>query len=253
MNKEGALLKKTVKTILWIAGGLGTVFALWMVLGFPIFFDRLCIVSQDPADSDCIVCVGAGLTSGNLPTDDGWGRIYTAVQLYLDGYGRKIVFTGGGSARISEAEVYAEAARWLGMAETDALLDPGPNQTSEHPRNIQAIPGAGITPSTPLNIVTSELHSKRTALCFKKAGFSSFRLVTGYTATGSRIAEGRVVSRPEAAQFLRSERTSSLPGFRQSGKVYRDIFMRMRARSWRFFTALREIAALAAYKIKGYI
>ena len=86
-----------------------------------------------------------GFDRGNLPTDDGWGRIYTAVQLYFDGFGRKIVFTGGGTGRVSEAEVYAEAARWLGLSEEDAVLDPGPNQTSEHPKNILSIDGGPLS------------------------------------------------------------------------------------------------------------
>jgi uncharacterized SAM-binding protein YcdF (DUF218 family) len=262
------VLKKALKIILIISAFFFLVVLLWMVAGFPLFFDRICIFSQAPADADYIVCVGAGLTTGNLPTDDGWGRIYTAVQLYLDGFGKKIIFTGGGSGRVSEAEVYAEAAHWLGMNESDRYLDPGPNQTSEHPGNIQRIPGIAITAATPVNIVTSPLHSKRTALCFKKAGYSNFRLVTSFSATGRRTAvrvvpsekagepparKEIVVSRPGAVDLLRAEKTSTLPGFRRSGKVYDDLFIKMRARSWRFFTAFRELAAMAVYKIKGYI
>jgi hypothetical protein len=219
-------------------------------------------------DAQYIVCISGGLTTGNLPTDDGWGRIYTSVQLYLDGYGRKIVFTGGGSSGVSEAEVYAEAARWLGMAEEDALLDPGPNQTAEHPRNIQMIPGAGITRETALDIVTSPLHSRRTALCFRKAGFKKFRLVTAYQATGERtvvrmvpsdkageplVLKEILASRPDSEPYLRERKTSSLFSFKRSDKVYDDVFMRLRAGAWRFLTTLRELAALAVYKLKGYI
>ncbi len=248
-----SIVRKSLKVFVWLI----TAFFLFEILGaafrLPLFIDRLCIDSEAPREADFIVCVGAGLTTGALPTDDGWGRIYSSVQLYLDGYGKKIIFTGGGSERISEAEVYAEAARWLGLADGDAMLDPGPNQTSEHPNNIRKISGLDISNMTPLNIVTSELHSKRTALCFKKAGYVNFRLVTSYRATGRRASGGILVSRPDASPFLRAEKTSALPSFHPSGKSYDDIFMKMRQRSWRFLTALRELAALAVYKLKGYI
>lgn len=266
--KTAGLLKRIFKLYLWIAAFFVSAFIVWAVSDAPLFLDRACTFSQSPVDAEYIVCVGGGLTIGNLPTDDGWGRIYTSVQLYLDGYGRKIVFTGGGSGGLSEAEVYAEAARWLGMAEEDALLDPGPNQTSEHPRNVQSIPGAGITPATPLDIVTSPLHSRRTALCFRKAGFSNFRLVTVYFATGQRTAvrmvpsekageppvfEEVVASRAGAAEFLRERKTSALPSYARSDKIYDDVFMRLRSGAWRLFTTLRELSALAVYKVKGYI
>jgi len=253
MAKVGLIFKKSLKFYLLFAGILFSVSVLWTILGLPIFIDRICIRSEAPVEAEYIVCVGAGLTGGNLPTDDGWGRIYTAVQLYLDGYGKKVVFTGGGSGRVSEAEVYSEAARWLGLGEGDAVLDPGPNQTSEHPKNIMMIDGVGIGRATPLDIVTSTLHSKRTALCFAKAGFTNFRLVTSYRATGRRKVEGRIVSRYNAGEYLREKKTSGLPAFKQSGKTYNDVFMRLKLRSAYFFTTLRELSALAVYKVKGLI
>jgi uncharacterized SAM-binding protein YcdF (DUF218 family) len=253
MAKAGSFLKKSFKIYLLFAGIFLSVYVLWAILGLPIFIDRICIRSEEPLEPEYVVCVGAGLTEGNLPTDDGWGRIYTAVQLYLDGYGKKVVFTGGGSGRVSEAEVYSEAARWLGLEERDGVLDPGPNQTSEHPKNIKMIEGAGIGRETRLDIVTSMLHSKRTAMCFVKAGFTNFRLVTAYRATGRRKVEGRIVSRYNAAEYLRDEKKSILPSFKQSDKTYNDVFMRLKWRSAYFFTTLRELAALAAYKVKGLI
>lgn len=231
--------------------GSGVFFLLvliWFLAGFPLGFDRICIQSQAPIESEYIVCVAGGLTTGQLPTEEGWQRIYAAVQLYLDGWGKKIIFTGGGSNRMSEAEVYAEAAEWLGMAAGDAVLDSGPNRTSEHPRNILKLAGTGITKETTLDIVTTPLHSKRTALCFVKAGFKNFRMVVSYKATGKRAT-----SKPNSAPYLRAEKTSRLPDFRPSDKIYNDIFMRLKWRTANFFSALRELAALASYKLKGYI
>ena len=68
-----------------------------------------------------IVCIAGGMSGQNLPLEDGWERVYTAVQLQADGFGPTIVFSGGGTAQISEAEVYAEAARWLGAPDTNRL------------------------------------------------------------------------------------------------------------------------------------
>lgn len=261
-------LKRFLFLALAAIGAVSALLLVWFLAGWPLGFDKICIRSQQPIEADYIVCVGGGVSAGQLPSDEGWQRIYTAVQLYLDGWGNKIVFTGGGSGRLSEAEIYAEAAGWLGMAAEDAVLDPGPNQTSEHPRNILALAGAGMTTETRLNIVTSPLHTKRTALCFAKAGFMNFRMVAGYRATGVRkamravpserlgepdIVKEVVVSRPDSGGYIRAEKESRLPDFRPSRKAYNDLFLRLKRRSSYFFTALRELAALAAYKAKGYI
>lgn len=241
-------MKKLIRILLFSGGTLFFLIVFWFWANLPLGFDRFCIRAQAPVAAEYVVCIAGGITSGELPTEDGWQRIYTAVQLYLDGWGKKIIFTGGGSSRMSEAEVYAEAAGWLGMAPDDAILDSGPNQTSEHPKNILNLPTLGIGRETTLNVVTTPLHSKRTALCFAKAGLKNVRIVVAYRATGKLPA-----ARPDSVAFIRSERKSKVADFKPSDKVYNDIFMRMKVRSVYFFTALRELAALAAYKLKGYI
>jgi hypothetical protein len=50
-----------------------------------------------------MVCVTGGLSNDFLPTEDGWRRIYTSIQLYLDGYAPKIIFSGGGSEKVTVA------------------------------------------------------------------------------------------------------------------------------------------------------
>jgi uncharacterized SAM-binding protein YcdF (DUF218 family) len=221
-------MKKFIRILFFSGGALFFLIVFWFLASLPLGFDRFCIRSQAPVTSEYIVCVAGGITSGELPTEDGWQRIYTAVQLYFDGWGKKIIFTGGGSGKMSEAEVYAEAAGWLGMAQEDAILDSGLEKA--------------------LNIVTTPLHSKRTALCFAKAGFTNMRLVVAYRATGKLPT-----SRPDSTTYIRSEKKSKVADFKPSDKVYNDVFMRMKVRSAYFFTALRELAALAAYKLKGYI
>ncbi len=247
------MLRKGVRLYAGLCAVFLTLFVFWMILGLPILIDRICIRSEAPAEAEYIVCLGAGLTTGNLPTDVGWERVYTAVQLYLDGYGRKIIFTGGGAGKVSETEVYAEVARWLGMAGEDAVFEPGAGRTSDHPKYILRITDEKIEKTTPLDIVTSLLHSKRAALCFKKAGFENFRLVTRYEATGTRMVDGRIVSRANAGLYLRGRKKSTLPAFKPNNKVYKDVFIRSRWGLAYFFTTLRELAALVVYKVKGYI
>ncbi|MDH7514022.1 MAG: YdcF family protein [Clostridiales bacterium] len=233
--------KKIVKAYLVIAGIGVNVFVVWMAAGWPVFFDRLMILSQRPEKGDYIVCLAGGLAGHNLPTEEGWKRIYTAVQLYIDGYGKKVIFTGGGASVVTEAEVYAEAAVWLGLPKSAVVLDPVPSQTSGHPVNILKIGETGVWLDSALTIGTSPLHSRRAVLCFEKAWFRNFRMVTGYVAAKDDPA------------LVRELRVSEFASHRPSGKGYDDLMNRLRRRSGYFFMALREAAAIAWYRLKGYI
>jgi hypothetical protein len=264
MNK----LKKIFKAYLIVAGVLSTVFFVWMAAGWPMGFDRWLVVDETPRRSDYIVCLGGGTRGNNLPNEDGWDRIYTAVQLWFDGYAPKIVFTGGGTGLISEAELYAGFARWFGCPEEALFFEPGAAGTGDHPKKLletgalgirkdaaagankaeAAEPGGkqaaqvelGIRRDTPLIIVTSPLHSRRAAMVFRKAGFTNFRMVTRWSARTTHDP-GKV----------RAYMTSKFEEFRPSGKDYGDVFNRLKWGTWRFFNALREYAAIAMYKIRG--
>ncbi len=213
----------------------------WFIAYQPLYFDRLLIVDDKPIESPYIVCVAGGLSGNNLPTAEGMQRIYTAVQLYFDGFAPKIIFTGGGTERVSEAEVYSEVAAWFGAPKNDMILDPYPSGTAEHPYNVLSLQTIDIDKTTALNIVTSRLHSKRVALCFRKAGFENFRMVT------------RHISRLEDPELVRSLKRSGFEDFTPSGKSYGDPLNRLRWRLDYFFTALREVAALVWYWWRGYI
>lgn len=154
-------------------GVAANLFLIWMAAGWPIFFDRWLNISAPAAAAEFIICPTGGLSSSNLPTDVGWHRIYTAVQLYLDGFGKKIIFSGGGVGTVTEAEIYAEAAGWLGCPADARVLEPGATSTVKHPTRLLQTEGLGITRETVLNIVTFDIHSRQVALCFKKAGFMS--------------------------------------------------------------------------------
>jgi len=233
-------LLKILKPYLIVTGILCNLFLFWMISNLPFFFDRLLIQSDKPIKGEAIICIAGGLTGNNLPLNVGWQRIYTSVQLYFDDYAPKIIFTGGGTAKITEAEVYAEVAQWLGCPKEVMYFDPKPSRTAEHPLNILDNERFNINRTTPINIVTSTLHSKRTALCFKKNGFTNFHVITHHT------------SSRKDPNIVRNLKISQFENYRPSDKKYNDIFMKLRNRTNYFFQALREMAAIFLYKIKGY-
>lgn len=232
-------LFKILKPYLIVTGILANLFFFWMISGLPFVFDRLLIQSDEPIEGEAIICIAGGLTGNNFPLDVGWQRIYTSVQLYFDDYAPKIIFSGGGTEKITEAEVYAEAAQWLGCPEDVMYFDLGPSSTAEHPQYILDNERFNINRSTPINIVTSALHSKRTALCFKKNGFTNFRVITHHT------------SSQKDPNIVRNLKTSRFESYQASDKKYNDIFMKLRYRTTYFFQAMREMAAIILYRIKG--
>ena len=237
MNK----IKKITKVYFIITGIVFNIFITWMILDLPIFFDRSLIKSEKPILAEAIICIAGGTTSNNLPTVQGWNRIYTAVQLYFDNYASKVIFTGAGGVKITEAEIYAEAALWLGCPEEAIVFCPKANSTAEHPFNILKIEKLDIDKHSALNIVTSPLHSRRVWMIFKNKEFNRFRIVTNYSSKKNNPA------------IVRSLKISQFEDFRPSNKKYNDIFMRFKKHTSYFFEALREIAAIGWYKVKGYI
>jgi uncharacterized SAM-binding protein YcdF (DUF218 family) len=228
-----------LRVVLMSAGALAFTICGWLIVGWPVLIDRLVIENDSPRPAQAIVCLGGGLAGHNFPVEEGWQRIYTAVQLQLDGFAPLIVFSGGGSGKVSEAEIYAEVAQWLGAPPNAIALDPLPGSTAEHPGNLLRLDRAALTRQSSLIIVTSPLHTKRTAMCFRKAGFTNFRMVSSYVA--SHADQGAV----------RDNRVSAFSAFRPSGKRYDDPVNRLK---WGFdalLTALREILAIGLYRFRG--
>jgi uncharacterized SAM-binding protein YcdF (DUF218 family) len=226
--------------VLAAVGALAVLFVLWLASDVPMYVDRLVVEQGPPAKSQAIIVLCGGLTDHDLPVEDGWQRIYTAVQLHADGYAPLIVFSGGGDARVSEAEEYAEAARWLGVDPAVIRLDTASGSTAEHPANILKIKDTPLSRDSSLIIVTSELHTKRAAMCFRKAGYTNFRMVSAYV---SKLRDPRVV---------RERRVSESPVFHRNGKRYDEPLLRLRWSADQFIYTLRELLAIAAYKFEGY-
>jgi uncharacterized SAM-binding protein YcdF (DUF218 family) len=232
-------IKKILKSYLLITGLAANVFFIYLAAGGPIIIDRWLVVTEPPIKADFIICPTGGVTANYLPNDAGWQCINTAVQLYHDGLGKKIIFTGGGVAKISEAEIYAEAAGWLGCPEDARGFEPGATNTAEHSMRLLQSSILGISKETALNIVSFDLHSRRLALCFRKAGFKKFHIVSDYM---SQTADPSIERRLRVSRF---------DFYKPNGKSYADIFNRLSWQSDRLFYALREVAAIAFYKLKG--
>lgn len=238
----GALGGRLAQLVRRTAAFIGTATLLlgaWLMSGYSTGLDRLVVESDAPRRADAIVCVTGGMASHGLPTAEGWERIYTAVQLLADEWAPVIVFSGGGAGLVSEAEVYAEAARWLGCPPESIVLDPIPGSTADHPRNLLTLAGTLIRKDTPLLVVTSRLHSKRAAMCFRKTGFSNFGVVTSYEAQRSSLA--------------RSNLRSALPSFRPNQKSYGDPLNHLRWGLNDTIVALRELIAIGLYRYRGQV
>ena len=233
---------RPLKKFFLFFGILASILFFWMALGLPLLIDKLLIKSDKPMESEFIICLTGGINGDLLPIEDGWHRIYTAVELYFDGYGKKIVFTGGGTGKISEAEIYAESARWLGCPANVILVEPNASKTADHPKRLLDMRIPHLGQKTALNIVTTSLHSRRAALCFKKSGFNNFRIINKYSAI--------YIKEPEKVRILKN---TSIKEFRPSGKKYDDIINRIKTRSSYFFSTIRELAAILVYKIRGFI
>ena len=211
-----------------VAGALATLFVFWVLSPLPVFIDRPLVQSDVPVPSAAIVCLGSG-SDHDLPSASGWQRIRTAVALYRDGFAPIVLFSGNShSSRRSEAEIYAEAARWIGLPPGAARLETHSRNTHEHAINIGAadlgIPNLGK--SSPLLLVTSGYHARRVRLVFARAGFASIRVVTSHEAPGDDPDAGDV--------------STSLGG-KWVGRISDAVI------------AVREWGALAYYKAHGWI
>ena len=208
-------------------GAATTLFLLWVVSPLPLAIDRPLMENDAPIRSAAIVCLGSGSDHG-LPSSSGWQRIRTSVALFRDGYAPVIVFSGNSrTSRRSEAEIYSEAARWIGLPPQAVRLEPLARNTLEQAR-LLGDEGSGSTRlarSAPLLLVTSPFHARRVRGVFRKAGFTSIRVVTSWRDTDSNHGEEPFAS----------------VGARAVSRI-----------SWAL-VAVREWGALAYYRAHGWI
>jgi uncharacterized SAM-binding protein YcdF (DUF218 family) len=214
---------------------------LWLLAPTPLLLDWWLDVSDRPQPADAIICLGAGTTVGQLPTEEGWSRLYTTTQLAFDRYAPIVVFSGRGSEPVSEAELYASAGEWLGIPRDVVILDAGPASTAEHPLTLLSVTKGYLHRKSRLILVTSPLHSRRALMTFRKQGFENVRVVSTWR---SARTDGRL---PGLAV------KSSVPGFVRDTKAYDDPLFRLRVRSSELLVAARETVALVGYWWRGSV
>ena len=227
--------------LLWrlvLAASVLTLCALvWLAAGGPTGIDRWLDVTEAPVPARAIVVLGGGTTGANLPLPQGWDRLGTAAQLFRDGLAPVVIFSGGGTSKVSESEIYANAGAWLGIPREAMIFEAKAQSTADHGHALRGfvLPGGTVIDGdTPLLVVTSAFHSRRALMAFHKAGFTHVRVVASYTARGPAP-----VGTPAAL-------TNSIPTHSPSGKQYNDVLFRLAYRAFDLFIGLREVAAIVA-------
>jgi uncharacterized SAM-binding protein YcdF (DUF218 family) len=247
---SSGIARKTVRWI-WrlvsVAGVLTLAFVIWLAAGGPVFIDDWLDVTQAPAKAEAIVVLGGGTNGDNLPLPQGWERISVASRLFSDGFAPVVIFSGGGTARVSESEIYANAAAWLGIPREAMVFEPNAQSTADHGRVIRGLVlpnGRTIGPDTPLLVVTSAFHSRRALLSFSKAGFSHVRVVSYYTSSPAARAANRAAAPARPPAGSPAALTNTVATHQPSGKQYNDVLFRLAYRAFDFFINLREVGAV---------
>jgi uncharacterized SAM-binding protein YcdF (DUF218 family) len=243
------------------AGLLTLAGVLWLAAGGPVGIDTWLDVTERPVRAEAIVVLGGGTTGDNLPLPQGWERLSAAAALFADGFAPVVIFSGGGTARISESEIYANAAAWLGIPRPAMILEPKAQSTADHGHALRgmALPGGTtVGPDTPLLVVTSTFHSRRALLAFARAGFTRVRVVSRYTSTPSARAANAVPpgltpssrsisaapAPPAPPPGSPAALTNTVAEHKPSGKRYDDVLFRLAYRAFDFFIGLREVGAV---------
>lgn len=239
--------------LLCVAGVLTIAGVLWLAAGGPVGIDEWLDVTEPPMRAEAIVVLGGGTNGDNLPLPQGWERLSAASRLFADGYAPVVVFSGGGTARVSEAEIYANAAAWLGIPKDAMVFEPKAQSTSDHGRALRGLTlpnGVTIDERTPLLVVTSAFHSRRALLSFSRAGFTQVRVVSRYSLNPAARAANRPPAAGAAAPAATAPAgspttlTNTVTGYQPSGKRYDDVLFRLAYRAFDFFIGLREVGAV---------
>ena len=247
------MTSRSVIRFLWrtlcVAGVLTFAGVLWLAGGGPVFIDRWLDVTESPLRAEAIVVLGGGTNGDNLPLPQGWERLSAAARLFADGFAPVVIFSGGGTSSVSESEIYANAAAWLGIPRDAMVFEAKAHSTADHGRAVRGLVlpnGTVIAPDTPLLVVTSTFHSRRALLSFSRAGFTHVRVVSRYASDPTARAVNRAPSAAPIPLPAGSPLalTNTVTGYQPSGKVYGDVLFRLAYRAFDFLIALREVGAV---------
>jgi len=117
-----------------------------------------------------------GMSSVNLKTgivqySSSIDRLLKAIELYKRGTIKKILITGGSGLllhqQLKEADFLKQTCIMLGIKDTDLVLESNSKNTRENALFTKKLIGT----ESKILLITSGFHMRRSAGCFKKAGF----------------------------------------------------------------------------------
>lgn len=106
-------------------------------------------------------------------------RLIEGIRIHREMPGTKLVFTGKGWAKQTEAEAMKELAVKLGVPEAEIILEKESTNTYGHTLNLKT-----LLKDKPFILVTSALHMPRAMGVFEKAGYKPIPAPTGHILLG---------------------------------------------------------------------
>lgn len=168
--KQSSADPRTYRKTNWAAYA-GTFFL--CIVGFPLA-QVLCFGTTDyRRTADAIVVFGARVWSDGTPSPALEERVYTACQLYRDGWAPRLIFSGGpGPKEIDETQAMRQLALELGVPAEAMTLDPqGVNTQATVENTVALCRGCGIKR---VLAVSHFYHLPRVKMTFQRAGWEVY-------------------------------------------------------------------------------
>lgn len=190
-------MKKKLKYILLAAFIVLIIFYLCLVWERYRFNDRIySSINKIENNKDYIIVFGAGLKAINKPSDILADRIKTAVYLYNNGVGKKIVMSGDSvNDNHDEVEAMSNYAQELGVNAENIIMDEmgyDTYSTCWRLKNVFKIDNAIL--------VTQEYHMNRALYVCNKLGVNSY----GFTSDLNTYKDIKKFKFRESFAFLKS-------------------------------------------------
>ena len=106
-------------------------------------------------------------------------RVIEGIKIYKEIPNSKLVFTGKGWAKTSEASAMKQLAVKLGVQESDIILEEESKNTLEHTHYLKS-----LLAQKPFVLVTSAIHMPRAMGLFLKAGYNPIAAPTAHLLLG---------------------------------------------------------------------
>ena len=154
------------------------------------------------AAADAIVVLGCRFDAEAGPSDRLRRRVARAIELYRAGMAPLLLFSGGGSGPVAEAEFMRDLALAAGVPETALLCEFASRNTVENARNTARL--LQRRGASRIVLVSDRAHLPRAALLFRRAGIEVDRLEDLLPAAQRIVKDERHRSRVLARGVTRS-------------------------------------------------